>query len=116
MSDESNTEVLASAARVASQLAIDTANIAHKVSEIAIETARKVAEVQAKNSESLAVLSTDLSWIKSTMIESKNEMKIIRELLENKYVTKDVFEMTRIIVYGALAIVGTAAGAAFFKK
>jgi hypothetical protein len=55
-------------------------------------------EERRKDNIQLALLTQEVSYIKTTVIETK-------ALIEQKYVTKEQFEPVRNIVYGMVAVV-----------
>lgn len=76
------------------EIAIEASDAAKLIADAAA-VAIKTLSNAASSAQSLVAL--DIDYI-------KKDMKIIKELLENKYVTKESFNPVKIITYGMTAI------------
>ncbi len=86
------------AAKTAAQVASDAVLVASQVAARAEATANKVAEAATKTADSVLLFSKDITYIKDEITEIKNK-------LDSKYVTVDMFWPVKTIVYSGAGIV-----------
>lgn len=75
-------EVVQSASKTAAHVALEAIEVAKQVANQAAQVASDVAKTAQKTAESVLILSQDIGYI-------KNDIKEIKDKLDNKYTTKE---------------------------
>jgi hypothetical protein len=86
------------------EVARKAAEVARTVAATATEVAASVAKTASEASQGVMLIANDISYIKSDVKSTKDDIQAINAQLDGKYVTKEAFAVVKGIAFGLVGL------------